>query len=91
MAGIVKKVYYCSRCRDVISRGNQWCCRLMSALFSGYKNYCAKIRFIITKSNSKSLLVTYIVLYPQKELFKTQLESQNDNREKREKRENEVR
>ena len=65
--------------------------------FSGYKNYCAKITFIITKSNSKSWIVTYIVLYPQKEMFKTQLESQNDNREKRKpvtparKRENEVR
>ena len=53
--------------------------------FWGYKNYCAKITFIITKSNSKSWLVTYIVLYPQKEMFKTQLESQNDNREKRKK------
>ena len=65
--------------------------------FSGYKNYCAKITFIITKSNSKSWIVTYIVLYPQKEMLKTQLESQNDNREKRKpvtparKRENEVR
>ena len=55
----------------------------MSAVFSGCKNHCAKITFIITKSNSKSWLVTYIVLYPQKEMFKTQFESQNENREKR--------